>query len=273
MPMRNAPRFRPRRALIGMVHVGALPGSPANETTVDLIAAQAASEAKALADAGFDAIIIENMHDRPYVHGDRLGPEIVAAMTRVALEVESVTELPLGVQILSGGNRHALACAVAASAQFIRCENYVFSHVADEGLLPEAEAGPLLRYRKTIGADLVSIFADIKKKHASHAITADISIEAAAEAADFFGADGLIVTGPATGKPASTDDIARVRRVTKLPILVGSGVTPANAQAMLENADGVIVGSSIKAGGVWSSPVDPARAAALVAAARTGRDR
>jgi hypothetical protein len=102
-----------------------------------------------LADAGFDAIIIENMHDAPYVHGDRLGPEIVAAMTRVGTEVASAVSCPLGVQILSGGNRHALAVAQSIGGSFIRCENFVYAHVADEGLLPEAEAGPLLRYRKS----------------------------------------------------------------------------------------------------------------------------
>lgn len=47
---------------------------------------------------------------------------------------------------------------------FIRAEGFVFSHVADEGLL-NACAGDLLRYRKNIGAAHVMIFTDIKKKH------------------------------------------------------------------------------------------------------------
>lgn len=47
---------------------------------------------------------------------------------------------------------------------FIRAEGFVFSHVADEGLL-NACAGDLLRYRKQIGAEHVKIFTDIKKKH------------------------------------------------------------------------------------------------------------
>lgn len=47
---------------------------------------------------------------------------------------------------------------------FIRAEGFVFSHVADEGLL-NACAGDLLRYRKQIGAEHVQIFTDIKKKH------------------------------------------------------------------------------------------------------------
>ena len=51
-----------------------------------------------------------------------------------------------------------------AGLDYIRAEGYVFSHVADEGLM-NACAGPLLRYRKHIGADNVKIFTDIKKKH------------------------------------------------------------------------------------------------------------
>jgi membrane complex biogenesis BtpA family protein len=259
-------------ALIGMVHVGALPGTPGGDTPVDMLAGQAAVEARMLADAGFDAVILENMHDAPYVHGEDLGPEIVAAMTRVGLEIESVVGgLPLGVQILSGGNRHALAVAQSIGASFIRAENFVYAHVADEGLLAKAEAGELLRYRKRIDAADVAVYTDIKKKHASHAITADLSIEDAAEAALFFGSDGLIVTGTSTGKPTAIDDVRRVKAVAGVrPVLVGSGVTPDSAPALLDHADALIVGSAIKHDGHWSNPVDPQRAAALVKAARAG---
>ena len=259
-------RYRPAKALIGMVHVGALPGTPMNETSVELIAGAAADEARVLAEAGFDALIVENMHDAPYVTGPAIGPEITAAMARVVLEVEAAVELPVGVQILACGNQQAVAVAAATGAGFVRAENFVFSHIADEGLLAEAEAGPLLRYRRAIGADGVAVFADIKKKHASHALTADVSLEETAEAAAYFGADGLIVTGPATAKPVDLDELARVRGVTDLPLLVGSGVTAESAPRLLEHADALIVGSAIKAGGRWSNPVDPARAREVAAA-------
>ncbi len=263
-----ADRLTLNRTLIGMVHVGALPGTPRHGQPVEHLAAQAAEEARVLVDAGFDAVAVENMHDAPYVHGDRLGPEIVAAMTRVGVEVATAVDVPIGVQILSGGNRHALAVAQAIGGSFIRCENFVYAHVADEGLLPEAEAGALLRERRRIGAEGVAVFTDIKKKHASHAITADISIADAAHAAAFFGADGLIVTGAWTGTPADPDDARRAKDASGLPVLVGSGVTPDNIGAMLDAADGVIVGSWIKHGGDWKNPVDPERAARLVYAAR-----
>jgi len=259
----------PSKSLIAMVHVQPLPGSPRASLDVDAIVEQAAAEAKILADAGFNAIMIENMHDRPYMHG-RHGPETVAAMTRVGLAVRSAApHLPLGVQVLSGGNMEAVAIALAVGGSFIRCENFVFAHVADEGLLDKAEAGPLLRYRKEIGAKHIKIFCDIKKKHASHAITADVPIADAVEAAEFFGADGVIITGTATGKPCRTEDLAAARAATKLPVLVGSGVTPESVPELFKHADSLIVGSWFKKDGLWSNPPDPERCKRLVAAAQS----
>ncbi|MFT5422382.1 MAG: membrane complex biogenesis BtpA family protein [Phycisphaerales bacterium] len=259
----------PERALIGMVHVGPLPGTPFHAgESMELFAARAADDAKALARAGFDAIIVENMHDRPYVHGDRLGPETTAYMTRLVMEVIAAADLPIGVQILSGGNRHSLGVAHATGAQFIRCENFVYSHVADEGILLEAEAGPLLRFRKHIGAQHIPIFCDIKKKHASQALTADLSIGQFAEGAKFFGADGLVITGSSTGHPTSLADVKEAAKASGLPVLVGSGANPDDAAELLTAASGLIVGSYIKRDGDWTNSVDPERAAALVKAAR-----
>jgi uncharacterized protein len=254
--------------LIGMVHVGALPGTPYASHPIDSLVAQAIVEAQQIEDAGFDAIIVENMHDAPYIHGDELGPEIVAGMTRVVHAVRSAVSIPVGVQILSGGNKHALAVSHSTGSSFIRCENFVFAHVADEGLLAKAEAGGLLRYRKSIGAEGVKIFCDIKKKHASHAITSDIDIAEFAHAGEFFGADGFVVTGLSTGKPTELDDVKAVRSATKLPVLVGSGVTPDNAGALSDFADALIVGSWIKADGFWKNEVDSSRAKQMVDAFR-----
>jgi hypothetical protein len=259
----------PDKAVIGMIHVRPTPASPGNTgESVEVLAAIASQEARILADAGFDAVIIENMHDAPYIHGDRLGPEVVSAMTRVGLEVRHEIDLPIGVQILSGGNRHAIAVAQSVGGGFVRCENFVFAHVADEGLLGEAEAGPLLRYRREIGASGIRVLCDIKKKHASHAITSDISLAEAVRAAEFFGADGVIVSGASTGQAVAPDDLREARGATDLPVIVGSGVTPDSVGGLLELADAVIVGSSIKKGGLWSNELDPARCAALVQAAR-----
>ena len=113
----------------------------------------AVAEARAYRDCGYTALMIENMHDRPYLKG-AVGPEVVAAMTAVGQAVRREVALPLGVQVLAGANREAVAVALACGADFVRVEGFVFAHVADEGLI-EASAGELLRYRRAIGAERV----------------------------------------------------------------------------------------------------------------------
>jgi hypothetical protein len=171
------------------------------------------------------------------------------------------------VQILAGANREALAVALAAGLDFVRVEAFVFGHLADEGFM-NADAGELLRYRRTIGAERVAILADIKKKHASHAVTADVDIVDTARAAAFFAADGVIVTGRSTGIPAEEDEVQRVRAATSLPVLVGSGVTVDNVARFLPLCDGVIVGSHFKADGRWDNPVYAPRVQAFMARVR-----
>ena len=261
------------RALIGMIHVQALPGAPRHAMPMREIIARAVDEAKLLTRAGFDALLLENMHDVPYL-ARAVGPEIIAAMTAVTAAVREAAAVPLGVQILAGANHAALAVAHAAGAQFIRVEGFVFASIADEGLLAEADAGPLLRERERIGAEDVKILADIKKKHSSHAITADVDIAETAKAAAFFGADGVIVTGVATAEPTSVDDIREVKAAVSspslaaapIPVLVGSGVTPETAPELLKHADALIVGSWYKRDGVWENAPDRDRVVKMLSA-------
>lgn len=255
--------FGVRRALIGMIHVSALPGTPQNNLSVDEICEQALNSARKLRDAGFHGLMIENMHDRPYLHRE-VGPEIVAAMVAVGREVRRAASLPLGVQILGGANRAALATALACDADFVRVEGFVFSHVADEGLM-NSDAGELLRYRRSVGGDEIRIFVDIKKKHAAHSITADIGLVETAHAAEFFLADGVIVTGTVTGEAADSSDVEAVSQTVRIPTLVGSGVTPDNLSDFGQ-ADAFIVGSVLKHGGLWSNPLNPRRLDAMIQA-------
>lgn len=256
-----------RTAFIGMIHVGALPGAPRSRRDVRELARQAVAEAAVLVAGGVDAILLENMHDIPYLNR-AVGPEIVAAMTAICTAVRDAVALPLGVQVLAGANREAVAVAHAAGCQFARCEGFVFAHVADEGLMPEADAGRLLRFRRMIGADDVAIIADVKKKHSSHAITADVDLAEMARAAVFFGADGVVVTGTATARPTAPADVAAVAEAIDQAVFVGSGVTPENAPELTPLADALIVGSYLKRDGLWDNEPDPARVAAMAKAVR-----
>jgi membrane complex biogenesis BtpA family protein len=258
-------RFQSPRVLIGMIHLGALPGTPSAHKPIDVVVERAVREAHVYREAGFTAVAIENMHDRPYLRGG-VGPEITAAVTVIGREVKRACALPLGIQVLAGANREALAAAHACGADFVRVEGFVFAHVADEGII-ESCAGELLRYRRAIGAERVLVFADIKKKHSAHAITADVSLAETAHAAELFLADGLVVTGPATGVETSPEDVAAVVGGAALPVFVGSGLTAANLSRFTA-AHGFIVGSSLKESGQWDRALDRDRVEAMARAFR-----
>jgi len=168
-----------------------------------------------------------------------------------------------GIQILAGANKEALAVAKAAGLDFIRAEGFVYAHVADEGYI-ESCAGDLLRYRKQINAENILIFTDIKKKHSSHAITSDVSIKETAHAAEFFLADGLIVTGISTGKEASIQEVVDVQSSTNVPTIIGSGITDNNLKEYFNHADLFIVGSFVKQSGLWGNELDEKRISLLM---------
>src|SRR5690348_13634655 len=264
--------FSRPKPVIGVIHVGALPGTPRGSQTVSEIITSARNEARLYRESGVDGVIIENMHDVPYLKGE-VGPEIVAAMTAVGIEVKTECGLPVGIQILAGANIEAMAEAHAAGLDFIRAEGYAYAHVADEGII-EASAAKLLRYRRVIGAERVQVWADVKKKHSAHALTADVGIGETAAAVEFMRADAVIVSGAATGQEASDADLADVRRHSRLPLYLGSGVTADNRARYDARADGFIVGSFFKRDGRWSEPVDPQRVERFMDAhSRGGRPR
>jgi len=254
--------FSPSKPVIGVIHVGALPGTPRGTRSVAELATMAREEARVYRECGVDGIIIENMHDVPYLKS-HVGPEIVAAMAIVGGEVKNECRLPVGVQILAGANIEAMAVAHAAGLDFIRAEGYAYAHVADEGLI-EASAAPLLRYRKLIGAERMQVWADVKKKHSAHAITADVSLGQTAETVEFMGADCVIVTGSVTGEAPRLGDVQETKSSCHLPVFLGSGISENNIDQFYKAADGFIIGSAFKVDGLWSNTVDPNRVTQFV---------
>jgi membrane complex biogenesis BtpA family protein len=249
--------FSSRKPVVAMVHVGALPGTPAGGAPLRELEAQAVAECAVYREAGVHGVALENMHDVPYLRGG-VGPEITAAMTVLAQAVREASGLPCGIQILAGANLEALAVAHAAGLDFVRVEGFAYAHVADEGII-ESSAAALLRFRRHIGAERVQVWADVKKKHASHALTADVGIGETAAAAEFMRADAVIVTGSATGEHPTEGDVAEVRGRCRLPLYLGSGITADNLERYWAGADGFVVGSAFKTDGRWSEAVDPRR--------------
>ena len=251
--------------LIGMVHLGPLPGSPGCEHDAGHLAAAAAADAVALAAAGFDAILVENFGDAPYF-ADRVPPVTVAAMAVAVAAVGRAVSIPVGVNVLRNDAEAALSIAAATGAAFIRVNVLSGTMTTDQGPIV-GRAAQVARLRAGLGVQ-VAVLADVMVKHA----VAPPGLTLAAATRDTWeraGADGLVVSGPSTGSPAAAADLGEVRAAAPdAPLYVGSGAAASNAAALLEVADGIIVGTSIKRGGATTAPVDPARAAEFVAAAR-----
>jgi uncharacterized protein len=170
--------------------------------------------------------------------------------------------LPLGINVLRNDGQSALAVAHAAGAQFIRVNVLCGARVTDQGLL-EAVAAELLRERAWLGAS-VKILADVDVKHSAPLVRRPIE-EEAEETLERGGADGLIVSGTATGKPADAAQLRAVRSVARAaPVLVGSGITADNAADYLDSSDGLIVGTWLKRDGRAANPVDPQRVRMLI---------
>lgn len=248
--------------VIGCIHVLPLPGSPSYRGSMEEIIECAVKEAKIYNKFEFNGLIIENMHDVPYNRG-YASPETTAAMAAVCQEVRKITKLSLGIQILAGAAVESLAVAVACDLQFLRVEGYSFAHIADEGIMQSCAAS-LLRKRSELKGDEISVWADIKKKHSSHAITADVSIGEMAEACEFMKADGIIVTGRSTGKEANIKDLDDAKKNTKLPVIIGSGITAENFHIYKDKADAFIVGSYFKKDGYWENEIDESRVKKLL---------
>jgi len=261
------PADRPR-AVIGMVHLRALPGSPRWDGDMGGVVRAALDDARALADGGADALVVENHGDVPFTAG-RVDAASVAGMAVAIAEIRRQLSLPIGVNVLKNDVRSALAVAAATGARFVRVNVHVGAVAADQGVI-QSEAHDTLRYRRLLGLD-IRILADVQAKHGMP--LAPVPIEQ--EARDCWErglADALVVSGVATGQPTPMSDLKRVRgAVPDAPLLVGSGATPETVAELLSVADAVIVGTSLKRDGRLANPVDVERVRRLVAAARGAR--
>lgn len=251
-----------------MVHLLPLPGSP-RARGLDAVIAAARRDAEALVEAGFDGVVVENFGDAPFLP-EGVSEITVAAMARVAAALQDVLagRAQLCVNVLRNDARAALAVAAAVGASAIRVNVHAGARVTDQGIV-QGRAWETMRLRQAWGASGVAVWADVGVKHSVGLGTPALSPED--EVGDVVQrglADAVIVTGGATGASADLATLARVAARSPVPVLVGSGVREDTVASCLGVAHGVIVGTSIKVGGVSTAPVDPRRAAALVAAAR-----
>lgn len=254
-----------RPALIGVIHLKPLPGSPGWGGSMADVVKSAVTDALAYERGGADLLCVENFGDVPFTKS-AVAPETVAAMAVAGAAVRAAVKLPVGFNVLRNDAHAALALAAACGGAFIRVNVHTGAMVTDQGLI-EGNAYETVRRRSqlTPGAE---IFADVLVKHAAPLGHLPIEI-AARDTVERGMAAALIVSGTGTGVATEIDDVRRVRLACPAtPILLGSGVTAKNVGGYLEFATGFIVGTSVKRGGNVANVVDEKRVAALKKAMR-----
>jgi hypothetical protein len=248
-----------------MVHLLPLPGAPTGGGDLGAVLDRAVRDAVTLRDGGMDALLVENYGDAPF-HADRVEPVTVAAMTRVVAAVRETVDLPVGVNVLRNDVRAALAVAAATGSRFVRVNVHTGGMFTDQGWI-EGRAAETMRLRERI-APSVAVIADLFVKHAVPPPGLELG-DVARDAWHRGLADGLVVSGRATGSPTDPAALRTVAdAVPDAPLFVGSGATPETVGALLRLATGVIIGSALQQDGMAGAPVDPARVRRVVAAAR-----
>lgn len=260
--------FGTEQPIVGMAHCRPLPGAPQSTASLGELKRRAVADATALEAGGIDAVLVENFGDAPF-YPDRVPRHVVASMTAVVDAVASAVDIPVGVNVLRNDGQSAVAIAAATAASFVRVNVHAGARVTDQGLI-EGSAHETLRLRDRLDAD-VAIFADVAVKHSQPVGVGD-GRDPVGELLDRGMADGIVVSGDATGDPVDEEFLEYVcaRRDEidpTAPVFVGSGVRPETVGSLLEHADGAIVGTALKSGGDIDEPVEEDRVTRLVAAA------
>ena len=253
--------FTVTKPVIGMLHLPALPGSPASKLSLNEIEAHCLKDADALIKGGCHGLMLENFGDSPF-YPEATPKYVTSTMTRIALKVKQRFGFPLGINVLRNDAHSALAIALAAEADFIRVNILCGTRVTDQGII-SGSAYSLLRERKQLNADHIAILADVDVKHSAPLAFRKTS-EEAQELIERSGASAIIVSGSGTGAPVDLKSIEAARSgCRKNPLLIGSGVTAKNIADYVNYVDGFIVGSSFKPRGNISSNIDRKRVRAL----------
>ncbi|WOD38120.1 photosystem I biogenesis protein BtpA [Nodosilinea sp. E11] len=259
--------FNTHNPVIGVLHLLPLPTSPRWQGDLQAVIDRAEQEATALASGGVHGIIVENFFDAPFTKG-QVDPAVVSAMGMVVQRLQTLITVPIGINVLRNDARSALAIATCTGAAFIRVNVLTGVMATDQGLI-EGCAHDLLRYRKELGSS-VKILADVLVKHARPLGSPNLTT-AVQETIHRGMADGIILSGWATGSPPSLEDLELAKAAAgDHPVFIGSGADWENIGTLMKAADGVIVASSLKRQGDINQPIDPIRVGQFVESMQEG---
>jgi membrane complex biogenesis BtpA family protein len=257
--------FGAGKPVIGMVHIGALPGSPLFDPALDLGAA-ARADLLAVQAAGFDAVMFGNENDRPYEFS--VDTASTATMAAIIGQLKSEIIVPFGVNVL-WDPMSSIALGTATGAGFVR-EIFTGSYASDMGPWTP-DAGKAMRYRDRLGRSDMAMLYNISAEFA-HSLDQRSLPDRARSAVFSSIPDAVLVSGQITGEAAALSDLEAVKAVLPdIAVMANTGVKHETVGDVLSIADGCIVGSSLKVDGDTWNAIDPERASDFMDRARKAR--
>jgi membrane complex biogenesis BtpA family protein len=243
-----------RKAVVGMCHIGALPGAPLYDADGGLnrLIDNALADIERLQAGGVDAIMFGNENDRPYVF--KAPPEGLAAMTAVVTACKPALKVPFGVNYL-WDPLASVAIGAVTGASFVR-EIFTGVFASDMGIWQPDCAGAA-RLRRTLGRPDMKMLFNINAEFAHSLDQRPVALRAKSAVFSSL-ADAILVSGPLTGQSADQSDLAAVAQAVagQVPVFANTGVRIDTVAQILSVADGVIVGTHFKVDGDTWKPVD-----------------
>ena len=245
------------KPIIAMVHFPPLPGAPLfkKDDTLESIIESTRKDLVALQNAGVDAVMFGNENDRPYELNVNIAS--TTTMAYVIGNLKKDINIPFGVNVLWDAIS-TIALAAATGASFAR-EIFTGTYASDMGFW-NPDAGKAVRYKKSLERDNLVLLYNISAEFA-YSMDKRTLAERAKSVVFSSIPDALLVSGPLTGVSTSIDELKAVKDIVKdVPVLANTGVNISNVKDILEVADGVVIGSSLKVNGDTWKAVDENRA-------------
>lgn len=234
-----------KNIIIGAIHFAPLLGYK-DFPGYEVILKNAIKDLQVFQEGGVDGVIIENNYDIP--HKIVVDKKTADLMNRLGKEIIKKARIPVGVSVLWNDYKSAILIAKKIGAKFIRVPVFIDSVRTNYGDI-FANPKEVIDFRKKAKAEDIAIFTDIHVKHAE--LLEKKSIDESAKEAVKAGSDAIIITGKWTGVAPDSSELKIAREaVDDFPILIGSGVDATNIKSLFEYANGAIVSTSLKKGGI-----------------------
>ena len=246
-----------KKTILGMVHLGTMPGTPFyEEGSYEETFEQALRDAKALDDGGATGCLVQTV-ERVYPTNDEADYARVVGVAHIvcAIAKETRPDFQIGVQIMTNALQASVAVAKVSGGSFLRCFALIGQSLSPWGMI-EAKPLEFLRYRKSINATNIKLIAEVDGMHFKW-YGEDKPVAAIAHAAFRAGADAVEV--------ANADEEANLKQIhdikaalPNLPVILGGHTNHENAARRLAKADGAFVGSAFEPSG-WGGAIDAQR--------------